>query len=174
VRSLYLIGAPGVGKTTLMAALTAPLGEPEVVATPVPHLKWREVVEVGRRRGEFSGTDALGYAVVPSAVAWVRSERRPAWLLGEGDRLACRPFLDALRAAGDLDVVLLDAPRLVSYARMCDRAARLGREPQTEAWWKGRVTKCARLADEYDAIVLDGRAPVSVLRDTLRELLTFT
>lgn len=172
MRSLYLIGAPGVGKTTLMAALTAPLGEPEVVATPVPHLKWREVVEVGRRRGEFSGTDALGYAVVPSAVAWVRSEQRPEWLVGEGDRLACRPFFDALRAAGDLDVVLVDAPRLVAFQRMCDRAARLGRPPQSEAWWKGRVTKAHRLADEYDALVVDATQPMSVVSDTVRQLLT--
>lgn len=171
MRSLYVIGAPGVGKTSLMAEVTRPWGDPEVRHTPVPHLRWGGRAEVGRRRGEFSGTDALGYAVVPSAVAWVASPQRPELLLGEGDRLACRAFLDALRAAGASTVVCLTGPAAWTRARSVDRSARLGREPQNEAWWQGRLTKTAHLALDYDAVMLDARRPTVELAAEVRALL---
>lgn len=172
MRSVYLIGPPGAGKTSVMAELTRPWGLPEVVVTPVPHLRWGGTVEVGRRRGEFSGTDALGYAVVPSAVAWVTGEQRPDVLLGEGDRLACGAFFDALRLVGHLTVVSLEAPPDLSYQRMWDRAARLGRPLQNEAWWRGRVTKCMNLAVAYHAVRLDASAPVGLLARQVEVILT--
>jgi hypothetical protein len=169
--AVYVIGAPGAGKTSLVAEL---VGAPtpgtlidvldadwEQHEAPVPHVSYPSGwTEVGRRRGAFSGTDALSYSIAPAAAAWVRSPGRPDRLVGEGDRLATDGFLAALSASYDrLVVALVDVAPAVSYDRMVARAESLGRRPQSLAWWKGRCTKTARLADRWDALRLDGSRP---------------
>lgn len=161
--AVYLIGAPGSGKSTVAAAF---LGEPSFERDqPVPHVGYESGwTEIGRRRDAFAGTDALSYSIVPAAVEWVTSAERPEWLLGEGDRLANDRFLRALGAAYDrLVVASIQIEPGVSYDRMVARAAALGRRPQAVSWWQGRCTKMRRLAEAWATIGLDGRESPEML-----------
>ena len=163
---VYLIGAPGVGKTTLMEALTAACTR-RLVVEPFAH-EWLyrdgELVgvELGRRRGSFAGTDALSMSVGPEASRWVR-RCRARLVLGEGARLATRRFLYAARSAGyRITLVHLVAPAAV----LDERRARRG-SAQDPAWMRGAESRAARLAAQlrYDAAVheLDATAPVQDL-----------
>lgn len=161
---IYLSGPPGVGKSTLMAHLTAGLRR-------APHRKpfahdelldgsGRPVaVELGHHREAFPGTDTLSMGVAPLAYAWIAG--RPAELvLAEGDRLASRGFLRAATEAGYTAwLVDLDAPEPVLVARRDARGSR-----QNPTWVKGRVTKARRLAANaieygWSLISLDATRP---------------
>ncbi len=171
----YLVGAPGSGKTSLMAATVDRLGSrsPRQLLDPIPHVvhepsRW---VELGKRRDHFSGTDALGYAVMPKAKAFVESPRRPRYLLGEGDRLATSSFLSLLSENYDqFLLVYLDGDHIAA-TRAADRAAALGKPPQSASWWIGRASKARRLADEFDALRLDAHLHLSHLADALADAL---
>ncbi len=171
-RLVYLIGAPGAGKSTLMARLTANYDREAVdgVIGPLAHDKLidgrGEVVgaELGIRRGLFSGTDALPSAIIDRADPWIRTRPYPL-VLGEGARLANRRFILAARDAGYLvTLCLLDHPDVESWR--AQRALDIGRE-QNPTWVKGRTTASENLAESMAA--LDG---VSVLRGHPDELAT--
>lgn len=145
---LYLIGAPGAGKSSTMAALTA--GLDRVPADrPVKHDRLIRPAtgehvgtELGRWRHGFPGTDTLPLNAAPAAAAWVATH--PArLLLAEGDRLAHMGFLHAAAHAGyRVTVCHLTAPADLLDARCAERGSR-----QNEAWRKGRATKAANLAE---------------------------
>lgn len=166
-RSLvYLIGAPGSGKTTLTAALFA--GVPaEVRREPFLHVVRPGGVEVGGPRDlkyardanlqGFGGTDALPMNVQPRVLPFLATG---PWevAFGEGDRLANeRFFFAAVRANWRVEVILLDTPAAVCAARRLSRGS-----TQNEAWLRGRATKVARLA-EWARVRLDGTRPPEVL-----------
>lgn len=101
---LYIIGAPAAGKSTLMAELTRYChrsSRPKPFAHDVLLNYDGEIVgaEMGRRRGTFSGTDALSMSVSPLACRFVAAQQFPL-VLGEGDRLSHLRFLDSAAAAG--------------------------------------------------------------------------
>lgn len=178
MRLTYLLGGPGSGKTTVLAAardVLWPECEPVTLVGPVVTTVWCErrmpvMQELGRHRpGGFSGTDALAMNVMPQAVRWIGEGNFAApHLVGEGDRLASGKFFDAATDAGlDLRVIYLDVGEAASEAR---REAR-GSE-QDPTWVKGRQTKCARLADEYGAIRVNGERPVGDVAAEVAGLLT--
>jgi predicted nucleotide kinase in modified base biosynthesis len=136
---LYLIGAPGSGKSTLMAGLVA--GHPAVLhAEPFAHLCYAGAVQLGASRDAYPGTDTLALNVQARVLAWLARTDLPL-VLGEGDRLANAPFFRAVVTLGyRLTVCWLDAPWPVLWARVCARP-----RPQPEAWVRGRDTKVRRL-----------------------------
>jgi hypothetical protein len=172
MRTVYLVGAPGSGKSTALAGALARWGvEPTGVERPVPHLDYGAGrLQLGRARpGGFAGTDALAMNIQPRAVEWVRSS--PATLLlAEGDRLANRGFLDACAEVGPVDLVWLDVSPAVARRRALERAERLGVKPQTEAWWRGRVTKVNRLVGGYRHLRIDGDGPLAQVVDQLFDI----
>lgn len=160
--TVYLIGLPGAGKTTLMRGLTAYCAR-RYVERPVSHdvllrAGTRVGVELGHNRQGRAGTDALAYNAAPVAAAWLEREA-PALVLAEGDRLACATFLEAAQRAGRLVLVHLATPAPVAAVR---RRAQLDRRPQAPAWLSGRATKVRRLAAEAD-VILDGTKVPRVL-----------
>lgn len=171
-----MLGEPGVGKSTAVAAATA-LRWPRVVAVedatgPIPVLLHVDVEgrvrveEAGRRRRSFSGTDALAMNVMPRALDWLAGPPRGDVRLAEGDRLASDKFLARAAETHDLTVLWLDASPATLTARREARGS-----TQAEAWIKGRSTKVHRLADEWDAVRVDAdRSLVEVAADVAEAL----
>lgn len=148
-RALYLLGAPGAGKSTLMAAVLGPtqLGPPEVLHPHYPMVKGqrftmrdgRSGVHLGGPHPRFPGTDRLSMGVYPHALRWVAGEVLPDVVLGEGARLGTVGFLHTLAARAALTVIWLDPPPIVMAAR---RQGRSNTE-QNPAWVKGAGTRAA-------------------------------
>lgn len=174
---VYLIGEPGIGKTTTMRALTSGLsrvpldGQPgrELLAgrrngEPVP-----VAVELGRSRGMFSGTDALGMAVVVDAERYLRTGQAAAestLLLAEGARLANARFLSAAVESGWRTLLVY-----LSGPAIADERRQLRGSDQNESWVRGAATRAARLASDPPAGVhvleLPAGPPPRVLAETV-------
>lgn len=150
---VYMVGAPGAGKSTAMRAATAGL-----VRTPMPVQPYiaRDAlfdngrfvgVELGAQRPEFSGTDALAMNAITRAVRYLTDlPEQPPVIVGEGARLGNARFLTAAVDAGmDVTLLHLDNPDAQQWA--ATRAQRLGKE-QNAAWAQGRATASVRLADD--------------------------
>jgi predicted nucleotide kinase in modified base biosynthesis len=152
-RSVYLIGPPGVGKTTsLIHALR--LAHLDLAGSDTLDARWPLLsghrilragipggVLLGRCRPRHGGTDALSMAVSPQATAWAAEGRLPRLIVGEGQRLANTTFLGALAARSDLTVAVLDADDDALDARRNARGSN-----QDPAWMRGARTKARNLA----------------------------
>lgn len=150
---LYLIGAPGVGKSTLVRELAGTQKPFELSECGLRMLRYPcGVVELGARREAFSGTDALGMSIAPVARTFVAGKslcRTHPLVLAEGDRLASLSFLEAARSGGyHVTLCLLVASD--ADARRARRARELGAKPQNAAWVKGRFTKIENLWRSFD------------------------
>ncbi|QHB37309.1 terminase small subunit [Mycobacterium phage BirdsNest] len=151
-RLIYLIGAPGSGKSTLMARLTSHLEREPQTGGPVAHdlLRFLDGVvagaEIGRRRELFGGTDALPASIIEKAIPWVQS-RPYELLLAEGARLANQRFLMAAREAGyEVHLAHLDHPDVEEWR--AKRSEEIGKV-QDASWVKGRTTASAKLAEHF-------------------------
>jgi hypothetical protein len=164
---VYLIGAPGAGKTTLMQALVAkcqpyralrPFGF-TVLACPDKS----EAAMLGiTREGGFSGTDALSMSVQPKVEDWMRTAPYEL-VLGEGDRLGNVKFLSAmLNLNWRVNVAhLIASPDLLDI-RCAERGSN-----QSATWRSGRATKVRRVGEwaatnAHSYLPLDAAAPVWV------------
>jgi hypothetical protein len=176
---VYFTGPPAAGKSTLMAALTG--GCQRVTRTlPLTHDVLVDAAtgslvgaELGRSVGAYPGTDTLAMNVSPVACKWVHTAgAEVGLLLGEGDRLAHRGFLDAAAGGGfTVTVVHVTAAPSTLDVRCAARGS-----TQNQAWRVGRATKAAGLADyaaaTYRLVRLDAdRADPASLAEALRAAL---
>ena len=150
LRLLYLVGEPGSGKTSLMRKLSDGYGRAAMSDRSMP----RDLlvspdgtavaVELGRRRGEFSGTDALSMSIIGAAEKYLAAPEA-ATVLAEGARLGNARFLRSARDLGyAVTLALLDHGDAERWR--ASRAARLGKA-QNPSWVAGRRTASLRLAD---------------------------
>ncbi len=185
--SLYLLGAPGVGKSTVLAALMDRIG---VRTRPDSEQMWGRLrghglysVATGEERGwylgkmrdQFPGTDGLSMAVAPDARAWaadlgiVHPDIAPMYVFGEGARLGNVGFLDALGASTRLHVVHLTA----SEERLTERREERG-STQTPSWMRGAATGARNAfegitrATHLQEIRTDGLHPEAIADRILR------
>jgi hypothetical protein len=154
MRLTYLIGEPGVGKSTLMRAITDGWLGVEV-AKPFAHVDYFpgdcEVVlgvsplatQLGRDDGPYPGTDRLSMGVLPMALKFVDTLEVPL-VLAEGDRLATMKFLGPVSQRFSVTLVRLSATDELLEARRRERGS-----AQNSTWLKGRATKVARLVDAW-------------------------
>lgn len=155
--SYYLLGPPGVGKSTVMQKLLAPwhagpyvrFTEREMFGHLLyePHLNLTGAY-LGHLRPEFPGTDALSMSVQPQAIKWLReSDGALNYIYGEGARLANVAFLTELSYRSRLTVVLLTASPEVIDLRLRGRpdssnhkTGRSGRA-QDRKWQDAQATR---------------------------------
>lgn len=116
-KSIYIIGGPGAGKSTLMAHLlegwdVGPYTrwQREVFGHLLEHPEKGWGAYLGHLRPEYPGTDALSLSVAPQALSWLESLPLLGldWVFGEGARLSHLGFLEALNGYTDLTVVYLE------------------------------------------------------------------
>jgi hypothetical protein len=163
VRLTYLIGEPGVGKTTLLNAITEGLPGMAVRRPFARTIYDCGVVQLGESHPVFGGTDKLSMSVQPKVVEWAAMPDYPD-IVGEGDRLANAKFFQAMKDLGyDLCIVLCFAPSEVAAERRLMRAAQHTTKPQDAVWLQGRQTKIRNLASEWAAIQIDTTKPAAEL-----------
>ena len=150
-RSIYILGGPGSGKSTLMRYLIR-----EWVPGPYIRLIDRELfghqlinadlelgVYLGHLRPEYPGTDALSLSVAPHALRWLQTlDPQLAWVFGEGARLGHAGFLQELSVKTDLLVVHLSVAPEVSLRRRQGRPGKL----LTEQYCRATATRAANTA----------------------------
>lgn len=149
---IYMVGAPGAGKSTAMRSATnhfrrIPVYDDPLVSRDliIDHAGKVLAVELGKRRADFSGTDALGMSVIGQAEDYLaKLPEAPGIVLAEGARLANARFLkSALDLGMDVSLLYLDNPEAGRWRTQ--RAAQLGKA-QNETWVRGRATAAANLA----------------------------
>ena len=153
-RLIYIIGQPGSGKSTLMAKLVSKFDTEDHPNAPVPHVLLIDKaaqktagIEIGVRRGNFSGTDALAASIVDKAAPMMETGGI-GLVLAEGARLANRRFLmSALDGGYDVVLVLLDHADAEAWRKK--RSKKLGRT-QAAPWVKGRLTASRNLAAQFE------------------------
>jgi len=145
MKVLFVVGAPGVGKTTLVRELL----EHRSYFSVEP--KWTmgmngEVCAAGLYTGaKFDGADTVPYNGVQAALEfWADKLKTFELTILDGDRFSYKKTVDFFRAQGaDVRCLLLDA----GDALLAERRAARGTE-QNETWVKGRVTKARNFFDE--------------------------
>lgn len=146
---LYIVGPPGSGKSTLARELTSGWDRMVVRQPPVPHVLLRHPssgfcagLELGVPREQFPGTDTLAMDIAPRASVFLTRACLP-FALGEGSRLATRPFLGGLVELGvRLTFVSLRASQELLEERWLARGAR-----QNPSWRKGAATRAQRMEE---------------------------
>lgn len=154
-RLLYFIGAPGSGKSTLVAKMTEHLTREHVTASdanPVAHDKLLFLdgvvagAEIGVRRERFGGTDALPASIIEKAIPWIETQPYEL-IIAEGARLANKRFLTAAAKAGyEVHLGMVDHADVAEWRS--NRAIAL-KHAQNPAWVKGRYTASVNLATYF-------------------------
>ena len=158
-RSLYIIGAPGTGKSSLMRRVVSGLG----LSWGPEERVWRELwvnhllslggvqvgVSLGRERGDFSGTDALSMSAQPRVIEWLHAARMPEYVVAEGMRLSSPRFLIELDSVAPLTLVYLSDDDQVTDER---RSQREGGDRLSATFVKQARTRAANSADAMDAL----------------------
>ena len=168
MRHLFcLIGQPGSGKTTVVrAGLRGVASRQEF--RPVPHLVYRDGIQLGVARWPFGGTDALPMNAQSAVLEWLGNGCKYQAVVAEGDRLANSKFFRAVQAQGwQLTVAMLSCPDALAARRRAQRGGSI----QNPAWVKGRITKVCRLAAEWvpPGWWLDAARPAEELGEKLRQ-----
>lgn len=165
VHLVYLVGAPGVGKSTAVARALRDELRSAVRVDGAPFEAWRADLVAGSfyylgnpTDPEFPGTDRLSMSVHPKALDWIASLDGPVLVFGEGDRLGSSKWLGEVADTGVAVTViaaLLDEP---SRALRADERAKRTGVAQDESWAAGRSTKIENLLKD-----LEDRADVTVV-----------
>jgi hypothetical protein len=143
MKILFVLGAPGVGKTSLVRRFL----EPDSYSVIRP--KWtvgERVCAAGHYLGnQYDGADTVPYNGVQEALRFWESELRTKELtIFDGDRFSNANVLDFFRRTvpeAKVEYVLLRASDEVLKARREERGSN-----QNPSWMKGRQTKAERFA----------------------------
>lgn len=170
--ALFVLGAPGVGKTTVIRQLVPSLlpmsGK---TLTEIASPKWTVTTDrtalAGHWRGTaFDGGDTVPYTGARAALEFWRDNLLPNvdLTIFDGDRFSTKPSLEFIRATGVTIVgVHLVADETVLAGRRVARGSN-----QNETWLKGRVTKAANFADLIGAGLYDALCAPQMIAEAIR------
>ena len=177
MNTVYIVGEPGVGKSTFMDAIFCEYEDFIIHRNPLPHVEYTDgkslwppgsVAQLGIPKAlgsPFPGTDQLSFTAIQQAEPWVRSKPFD-WLFAEGDRLAVDRFLKACVESGELYLVWLRGQEVAAQRRTARLA---GGKPQFEEWVDGRRTKIHNLIGRWNHIQLDAKRSPTELVEDLKE-----
>lgn len=161
MRSVYVIGGAGTGKSTFTQAVLTELGAgllPLEDLLTLPNKKNDVTLRahrltdggmyLGVMRDSFPGTDGLDRASSPVGEAWLRAgEGLPRYLLGEGATLATTRFLTALQECSNLLLVHLECDPVEVERRFGERGSN-----QNPNFVKTTVTRSRNRAAEIASL----------------------
>lgn len=177
---LFVVGEPGVGKSTLVNATFGNLERAEIdhlaAGGPMRELLWHngELVgcELGRRKGKhpagYPGTDTMSQTAIVGVDDWLRAGADDLrFVVLEGTRLMNKRFVNAVVAGGhSLDLFYLYGPETARHQREQRESN------QNAQWLKGRQTAASnfyqlvrRMGEEHshlNTLVLKANRPVEV------------
>jgi energy-coupling factor transporter ATP-binding protein EcfA2 len=145
---LFVVGEPGVGKSTLVDHAFGSLERAEVdhreAGGPMRELLWHDAVlvgcELGRRAGKhpegYPGTDTMSQTAIVGVDDWLRAGADDlGFVVLEGTRLMNKRFVTAVLGGGhSLDLFYLYGPEIARQRRE-ERGSQ-----QNAQWLKGRQT----------------------------------
>lgn len=164
MKTIYIIGAPGAGKTTLAAAFKHNWHKVLQDNQPVKYEAFtlnnnETAVSLGWDKPPFGGTDTLSYTAITALEPWLPTIKVD-YLFGEGDRLAIDRFIHLAQDLGDLHLFYLNTDPAVAADRRGNRADTNGLKQQNPTWVKGRESKHLKLALKHNATFIPGNIPV--------------
>ncbi len=144
---LYLLGAPGVGKTSIVRHL---LPNHTIIESP----KWTtsgKICAAGHYTGKvFDGADRIPYTQgLPALEYWYHNLRGTMDLtLLDGARLATKPCLEYLRASGVpiRGVLLTASPEILAERRLARGS------DQDPKWMLAAATRASNFAAKINAV----------------------
>ena len=167
--ALWVVGEPGLGKTTLVRKLLEPERSWGLYLNEKP--KWTisgRVCAAGWYSNQkFDGADTVPYNGVDPAISyWAKHlEPKADLTIFDGDRFSHFGAVDRIAlAVPRVAVAFLEAPGRVGRTRRLQRGS-----TQSLAWIKGRITKARRFYDGFpgDRLCLDATDSVEDLYETL-------
>lgn len=166
---LWVVGEPGIGKTTLVRRLI----EPDSYFVPRP--KWTvglSVCAAGHYYGEtFDGGDTVPYNGVAEALNFWREQlHTKALTIFDGDRFSSAPTLEFFKVLGRRVRCAFISCKTPEIATM--RREKRTISKQNETWVKGRRSKSLNFATQKfapgEVLTLDGEQPVEKSEEEVR------
>lgn len=156
---MFVVGPPGVCKTTLVRRLLGPLEGLELHPKPKWTVRPGELCAAGHYTGgTFDGADTVPYNGVEAALEyWGTILRDLPLTIFDGDRFSHPKALAVVLSTMQARVVHLTAPPEI----LAERRARRGSN-QNAAWMAGRATKAKRFAQELGLMRLEVSAESSL------------
>lgn len=171
---LFVLGEPGVGKTTLVRQLLHhPFNPSAKNLTEPPAPKWTtvdgEICAAGYYRGDaFDGADTVPYNGAHAAlVYWSAFYRGFPLTIFDGARFSTQPSLAMLRRLAPDHAII--GVHLVGGA--AERRAARDRLTQNATWIKGAATRAANFARLINATTVDTVEHGPRVAQAVRELI---